>query len=91
MGYQLIIVSLGCLRASLKAVWDYVADLRDRNEEAEKDFEKKLRGHPTEDFNTLLGSQGLGRSSRNFCPLKRYKESIRNQRACIDGALRASS
>ena len=55
MGYKLIIVSLGCLRASLKAVWDYVADLRDRNEEAEKDFEKKLRGHLTEDFNNLAG------------------------------------
>ena len=68
MGYKLIIVSLGCLRASLKAVWDYVADLRDRNEEAEKDFEKKLRGHPTEDFNTFAGFPGIREIEAKFLP-----------------------
>jgi isocitrate lyase len=68
MGYKLIIVSLGCLRASLKAVWDYVADLKDRNEEAEKDFEKKLRGHPTEDFNTFAGFPGIREIEAKFLP-----------------------
>ncbi len=68
MGYQLIIVSLGCLRAALKAVWDYVADLQDRNEEAEKDFERKLRGHPTEDFNKFAGFPGIREIEAKFLP-----------------------
>ena len=68
MGYQLIIVSLGCLRASLKAVWDYVVDLKERDEEAEKDFQKKLRGHPTEDFNAFAGFPGIREIEAKFLP-----------------------
>jgi len=68
MGYKLIIVSLGCLRASLKAVWDYVVDLKERDEEAEKDFQKKLRNHPTEDFNAFAGFPGIREIEAKFLP-----------------------
>jgi len=68
MGYKLIIVSLGCLRASLKAVWDYVTDLKDRDEEAEKDFQKKLRSHPTEDFNAFAGFPRIKEIEAKFLP-----------------------
>jgi len=56
-----------------------VADLRDRNEEAEKDFEKKLRGHPTEDFNTFAGFPGIREIEAKFLPPeevgRKYKKS----------------
>jgi len=55
MGYKVIIVSLGCVRSGMQAIWDYAVDLKNRKEEAEKDFEKKLRGHPTEDFHKFAG------------------------------------
>ena len=55
MGYKVIIVSLGCLRVSMKAVWDYAVDLMHRKEQAEKDFEEGIKGHPMEDFNKFAG------------------------------------
>ena len=76
MGYKLIIVSLGCLRASLKAVWDYVADLKARNEEAEKDFQKKLRSHLTEDFNTFSGFRDIREIEEKFLPLRRSTKKV---------------
>jgi len=43
-----------------------VTDLKDRNEEAEKDFERKLRGHPTEDFNKFAGFPGIREVEAKF-------------------------
>jgi len=45
MGYKVIMISLGCVRAGAKAVWDYAEDLKNREEMAEKDFQRKLRGN----------------------------------------------
>jgi len=55
MGYKAMIVSMGCLRVSMKAVWDYAIDLMNRKEQAEKDFEERFQGHPMEDFNKFAG------------------------------------
>lgn len=80
IGYKLIVVSLGCMRVSLKAVWDYCADLRARNEVAEKDFEKNLKGHPTEDFNRFAGFPRVKALEAKYLPpeeiRKKYEESI---------------
>lgn len=80
MGYKVIIVSLGCLRASLQAVWDYAVDLFRRKEEGEKDFEKRLRGHPTEDFNKFAGFPNIKELEAKYLPSeevqKRYEASL---------------
>jgi isocitrate lyase len=80
MGYKVIIVSLGCLRVSMQAVWDYAADLMNRKEQAEKDFERKLKGHPTEDFNKFAGFPQVKQLEAKYLPgeevRKKYEESI---------------
>jgi 2-methylisocitrate lyase-like PEP mutase family enzyme len=80
MGYKVIIISLGCLRVSIQAVWDYAADLMDRKEEAEKDFERTLEGHPTEDFHKFAGIPQVKQLEAKYLPgdevRKKYEESI---------------
>jgi len=83
VGYQLINVSLGCLRASLRAVWDYLADLKDRGEEAEEEFERKLRGHLTEDFNAIAGFPGIREIESRFLPSAACERVMRNRRVCM--------
>ena len=41
IGYKIIIVSKGCIRASKHAVSEYAADLMERKEQAVKDFQKR--------------------------------------------------
>jgi len=80
MGYKVIIVSLACLRVSIQAVWDYAADLMNRKEQAEKDFERKLKDHPTEDFNKFAGFPQVKELEAKYLPgeevRKKYEESI---------------
>ena len=80
MGYKVIMVSLGCLRVSMQAVWDYAADLLRREEQAEKDFQKKLIGHSMEDFNKFAGFPGIKELEAKYLPKeevqKKYEESI---------------
>jgi len=80
MGYKVIIVSLGCVRAGMQAVWDYAADLMIRKEEAEKGFEKRLTGHPTEDFHTFAGVPRIKELESKYLPSeemrKKYKRSF---------------
>jgi isocitrate lyase len=79
IGYKMIIVSLGCLRASMKGVWDYAADLMERKDKAEKDFESKLKGHPTEDFNKFAGFPRIKELESEYLPkeeMKKYEKSI---------------
>ena len=80
MGYKVIIVSLGCLRVSLKAVWDYATDLMNRKEIAEKDFQRNLKGHQTENFNKFAGFPEIKKLEAKYLPSeevrKKYEESI---------------
>ena len=80
IGYKVMMVSLGCMRVSMQAVWDYAADMMNRKEEAEKDFERKLKGHPTEDFNKFAGFPGIKELESKYLPKeemrKKYEESI---------------
>ena len=68
MGYKVIIVSLGCVRAGMQAVWDYATDLMKRKEEAEKDFEKRLTGHTTEDFHKFAGVSRMRELESKYLP-----------------------
>jgi isocitrate lyase len=68
MGYKVIIVSLGCVRAGMQAVWDYAADLMVQKEIAEKGFEKRLVGHPTEDFHRFAGVPRIREIESRYLP-----------------------
>jgi isocitrate lyase len=80
MGYKVIIVSLGCLRVSMKAVWDYAVDLMHRKEQAEKDFEERFKEHPMEDFNKFAGIPKIRELEEKYLPSeevrRKYEESI---------------
>ena len=80
MGYKVINVSLGALRASMKAVWDYAVDLKKREEQAEIDFEKSFIGHPMEKVNEFSGFPRIREMESKYLPSdevrRRYEESI---------------
>ena len=79
LGYKVIIVSLACMRVAMQAVWDYAADLKERGAQAEIDFEVKLKGHPTEDFNKFAGFPEIKELEEKYLPkeavLRKYQES----------------
>jgi 2-methylisocitrate lyase-like PEP mutase family enzyme len=68
MGYKVIIVSLGCVRSGMQAVWDYATDLMTQKEAAEKGFEKRLAGHPTEDFHRFAGVPRIREIESRYLP-----------------------
>jgi isocitrate lyase len=80
MGYKVLIVSLGCMRVAMQAIWDYAEDMRKRGDQAETDFEKRLKGHPTEDFNQFAGIPRIKELETKYLPKeevrKKYEESV---------------
>jgi isocitrate lyase len=74
MGYKVIIVSLGCVRAGMQAVWDYAADLMVQKETAEKGFEKRLVGHPTEDFHRFAGVPRIREIESRYLPSEEMRK-----------------
>ncbi len=80
MGYKVIIISVAGMRVSLQAVWDYATDLMNRKEQAEIDFEKKLKGHPTEDFHKFAGFLKIKELELKYLPQeetkKKYEQSL---------------
>lgn len=73
MGYKVIMVSLACMRVAMQAVWDYASDLAARGAVAEKDFERRLKGHPTENFNQFAGIPQVRELEARYLP----KEALR--------------
>ena len=53
MGYRVILVSMGCVHAAMKASWDFMADLRENAEQAQFRQEAAIKGHPTEDHHAM--------------------------------------
>jgi isocitrate lyase len=80
MGYKVLVVSLACMRVSLKAVWDYAVDLMNRGEKAEKDFERHLKGHPTENFHQFAGFSRIRALEARYLPAeeveRKYRRSV---------------
>lgn len=79
LGYKVIIVSLACMRVTMQAVWDYAADLKQRGVQAEKDFQRNLKGHPTENFNQFAGFPEIKALESRYLPkeevLQKYEKS----------------
>ena len=53
MGYKVILVSMGCVHAAMKASWDFMADLRENAEQAQFRQEEAIKGHPTENHHAM--------------------------------------
>jgi isocitrate lyase len=79
MGYTVIHVSGVGRRTSMQALWDYAVDLMEREEQAEIDFEKRLIGHPTEDFHKFSGFPKFKELEAKYLPgeevQKKYEKS----------------
>ena len=73
LGYKFINVSLGALRASAKAVWEYAVDLKAREAEAEIDFEKKLIGHPLQKLTEFSGFSRIMEMESKYLPSDEVK------------------
>ena len=74
MGYKVMIVSLACMRVAMQAIWDYAADLQARGADAEKDFARRLQGHPTEDFNKFAGIPEVRALEGKYLPQQLLKQ-----------------
>ena len=53
MGYKVILVSMGCVHATMHANWEFMSDLKGNGEEAQFRLEDLVRGHPTEDHHAM--------------------------------------
>ena len=78
MGYKVINVSTAAMRVSMKAVWDYAADLLRREEKAEIHFEKELIGHPTEDFHRFFGLSSIKELEEKYLPAEEMEKRYQN-------------
>jgi isocitrate lyase len=80
LGYKVITVSLAALRISMKGVWDFAVDLRKREEQAQRELEKGLIGHPMADANKFAGFPEIKELESKYLPSeevrKKYDESI---------------
>jgi 2-methylisocitrate lyase-like PEP mutase family enzyme len=74
MGYKVMIASLACMRVAMQAVWDYAADLAARGAEAEKDFARRVKGHPTEDFNKFAGVPQIRELEAKYLPRELFRQ-----------------
>ena len=79
MGYKVIHIATVALRTGMQALWDYTVDLKEREEQAEVDFEKRLVGHPTEDFHKFAGFPKFRELEAKYLPgeevRKKYEKS----------------
>ncbi|MER3397263.1 MAG: isocitrate lyase [Chloroflexota bacterium] len=53
MGYKYIFITLGSIHAAMYAVWNFMADLRDNQEQAQFRLQRMKLGHPTENHHKL--------------------------------------
>ena len=68
MGYKFIFISLGAAHASMHAVWSFMEDLRDHQEQAQFRLEEMVRGHPTEDHHAMGNIEQFQALEREFMP-----------------------
>jgi isocitrate lyase len=80
MGYKVIHVATVALRTGMVALWDYAADLMEREEQTEIDFEKRIIGHPMEDKHKFAGIPKIRELEAKYLPdeevQKKYDKSL---------------
>ena len=80
IGVTLVIYPSASLRASTKAVWDYMQALKAMGTQAELDFQEKLKGHPLENFHAFAGFPEIRKMEEKYLPsgevMQKYDSSI---------------
>ena len=74
MGYKAMHVSLGGLRPSMQAVWDYAVDLKARGAQAEIDFEKRSLDHPLGSAQAFAGFDRFKALEADYLPGEEARE-----------------
>jgi 2-methylisocitrate lyase-like PEP mutase family enzyme len=68
MGYDAVLFALNCMRASVKGLWDYLVDLRERDSAADVDFIDSLVGYPFESWYDYTGYGETRRQEEAYLP-----------------------
>jgi len=80
LGFSIVIYPGAGLAATVKGVYDLMADIKERGTEAMVDFRKSMGGHFLEDFNAFLGVQEVRKWEGEFLPdeqvQKKYEASL---------------
>ena len=80
IGVAMVSNATGTLRASARAMWDYMAAFRAEDVEHQKRFLAENEGHPTDDFHGFMGFPEFRRLEEDFLPaedvLAKYDGSI---------------
>lgn len=80
MGVSLVIYPGVSLRASARAVWDHIQDLKARGTQAEIDFREKMKGHHLAEFHAFAGFPEIRQMEEKFLPqedvVRRYEDTI---------------
>jgi len=66
LGFAIVIYPGAGLRATLRAVYNLMADIKKRGTEAWLDFEKGMEGHPLQDINAFLGFPEVRKMEEEF-------------------------
>jgi isocitrate lyase len=79
LGFRLIILPMQVSRAVLAGGWDFLSDLKKKSEVAVYEQEKRLAGHPTEDYQEFAGFPEIVKLEENYLPkeevYRKYQES----------------
>ena len=82
LGIAIAILPGAALRATVKAVYDLAARLRDRGPEAEVELTESLVGHPLGDLHTFAGFDQIRAWEEAYLPpeeLGKYADSVGHQ------------
>jgi 2-methylisocitrate lyase-like PEP mutase family enzyme len=82
LGIAIAILPGAALRATVKAVYDLAAALRDRGPEAEVELTQSLVGHPLGDLHTFAGFDQIRAWEEAYLPpeeLGKYADSVGHQ------------
>jgi 2-methylisocitrate lyase-like PEP mutase family enzyme len=74
MGFAIVIYPGVGLRATVKAVYDAVAAIKERDTEAWVEFNDGMEGHPMRDLNAFLGFPEVRKMEEEFLPSESVRE-----------------
>ena len=74
-GYKFIFITMGAPHASMYAVWNFIEDLRDNEEQAQFRLEKMVENHPTESHHKIGDFERFQKLEEEFLPA----EFVRNR------------
>jgi len=80
IGIRMVIYPAVSWRSTARAYWDHLTDIKHRDSQAVMDFEKKMKGHPLEDFNAFIGFSEIRLQEEKYLlreeVLRKYADTI---------------